>query len=92
MAARFRVVDTGVRGGRANIAFDAALIEAHKAGEIPDTMRGFSDHPELGPLRPGRKDEAAIRFNHKLHLSTTKIGESDKLGCVSCHMIGKDGG
>jgi lipoate-protein ligase A len=36
---RFRVIDTGLRDGRANIAFDAALIEAHKAGAIPDTIR-----------------------------------------------------
>ena len=35
----FRVIDTGLREGRANIAFDAALIEAHKAGDIPDTIR-----------------------------------------------------
>ena len=35
----FRVIDTGLREGRANIAFDAALIEAHKAGDIPDTVR-----------------------------------------------------
>lgn len=35
----FRVIDTGVRGGRANMAFDQALIEAHRAGQIPDTIR-----------------------------------------------------
>jgi lipoate-protein ligase A len=35
----FRIIDTGVREGRANIAFDAALIEARKAGEVPDTIR-----------------------------------------------------
>lgn len=39
MNKRFRVIDTGLRDGRANIAFDAALIEAHKAGAIPDTIR-----------------------------------------------------
>ena len=39
MTPRFRVIDTGLRDGRANIAFDAALIEAHKAGDIPDTIR-----------------------------------------------------
>jgi lipoate-protein ligase A len=41
----FRVIDTGVRGGRANIAFDQALIEAHKAGEIPDTIRFLTFSP-----------------------------------------------
>jgi len=35
----FRVIDTGLREGRANIAFDQALIDAHKAGEVPDTIR-----------------------------------------------------
>ena len=45
MAKPFRVIDTGVRDGRANIAFDAALIEAHKAGEIPDTIRFLTFPP-----------------------------------------------
>jgi lipoate-protein ligase A len=35
----FRVIDTGIRAGRRQIAFDQALIEAHKAGRIPDTIR-----------------------------------------------------
>lgn len=35
----FRVIDTGVREGRANIAFDAALIEQRQAGQVPDTIR-----------------------------------------------------
>ncbi len=39
MTRSFRVIDTGVREGRANIAFDQALIEVHKAGEVPDTIR-----------------------------------------------------
>jgi lipoate-protein ligase A len=39
MSRGFRVIDTGVREGRANIAFDQALIEAHKAGQVPDTIR-----------------------------------------------------
>jgi lipoate-protein ligase A len=39
VAAVFRVIDTGVRDGRRQIAFDQALIEAHKAGNIPDSIR-----------------------------------------------------
>lgn len=39
MAGRFRVVDTGVREGRFNIAVDQAMIELHQAGRIPDTFR-----------------------------------------------------
>jgi lipoate-protein ligase A len=39
MAKEFRIIDTGVREGRANIAFDAALIEARQAEKVPDTIR-----------------------------------------------------
>lgn len=39
MTIPFRVIDTGVRDGRLQIAFDQALIELHKAGEVPDTVR-----------------------------------------------------
>jgi lipoate-protein ligase A len=39
MAREFRVIDTGVRDGRRQIAFDQAMIEARKAGTIPDTVR-----------------------------------------------------
>jgi lipoate-protein ligase A len=39
MAEPFRIIDTGVREGRANIAFDAALIEERQAGRVPDTIR-----------------------------------------------------
>ncbi|MCB1529239.1 MAG: lipoate--protein ligase family protein [Hyphomicrobiaceae bacterium] len=41
----FRVIDTGVREGRANIAFDAALIDLHAAGHIPDTIRFLQFQP-----------------------------------------------
>jgi lipoate-protein ligase A len=37
--ARLRVVDAGLREGRFNIALDQAMIEAHQAGEIGDTLR-----------------------------------------------------
>jgi lipoate-protein ligase A len=38
-APRFRVIDTGLRGGCANVAFDQAMIDLHSTGEIPDTIR-----------------------------------------------------
>ncbi len=41
----FRVIDTGLRGGRANIAFDQALIETRKDGAIPDTIRFLRFRP-----------------------------------------------
>ena len=39
MSAPFRIIDTGVREGRANIAFDPALIELRQQDEVPDTIR-----------------------------------------------------
>ncbi len=43
-APRFRIIDTGQRSGRENISLDQAMIDAHQAGEIGDTIRfiGFS--------------------------------------------------
>lgn len=35
----FRVLDTGVMEGRLNIAIGQAIIEAHQAGDAPDTLR-----------------------------------------------------
>ncbi len=43
----FRMIDTGVREGRANIAFDAALIELHAAGVIGDTVRFLQFKPTV---------------------------------------------
>lgn len=39
MTAALRVIDTGIRDGRKQIAFDQAMIDLHRAGEIPDTVR-----------------------------------------------------
>ena len=39
MPGPFRIIDTGVREGRSNIAFDAALIEERQADRVPDTIR-----------------------------------------------------
>ena len=40
-----RVIDTGLRSGRENVAFDQALIEAHNAGRSPDTVRFLRFRP-----------------------------------------------
>lgn len=45
MAAPFRVIDTGVRNGRLQIAFDQAMIELHREGLIPDTIRFLRFEP-----------------------------------------------
>ena len=40
-----RVIDTGVRTGRENVAFDQALIESHNAGRVPQTVRFLRFRP-----------------------------------------------
>jgi lipoate---protein ligase len=40
-----RVIDTGIRSGRENVAFDQALIEAHNAGRVPQTVRFLRFRP-----------------------------------------------
>lgn len=45
MTAAFRLIDTGRRPGRENIAFDQAMIDAHQAGDIPDTLRFIEFNP-----------------------------------------------
>jgi lipoate-protein ligase A len=45
MAILFRVIDTGVRDGRFQIAFDQALIDLHGGGRVPDTIRFLRFEP-----------------------------------------------
>lgn len=47
MTKAFRVIDTGIRAGRAQIAFDQALIDLHQAHEIPDTIRFLQFEPTV---------------------------------------------
>jgi hypothetical protein len=65
-------------------------LQSTREPAIQHAIRGFADHPELTPLRT--RDEAAIRFNHKLHLATNRIGEDDKLSCATCHVVAPNGG
>lgn len=45
MTTPFRLIDTGLRSGRANISLDQAMIDAHAAGEIGDTLRFIGFEP-----------------------------------------------
>jgi lipoate-protein ligase A len=50
MTGVFRLIDTGLRSGRENIAFDQAMVDARAAGEIPDSIRliGFKPSALVG--------------------------------------------
>ncbi len=43
----FRVIDTGLRPCREQMAFDQALIEGHRAGTTPDTIRFLTFPPSV---------------------------------------------
>jgi lipoate---protein ligase len=45
MPTPMRVIDTGVRDGRWQIAFDQAMVELHREGVIPDTVRFLRFEP-----------------------------------------------
>ena len=62
-AKRFRVIDTGIREGRRQIAFDQALIEAHKAGAIPDSIR-FLRFPPTALIGRHQALSREIRLDH----------------------------
>lgn len=47
MTKTFRVIDTGVRPCREQMAFDQALIEGHKSGAVPDTIRFLTFPPSV---------------------------------------------
>jgi len=45
MPYKVRVMNTGLRSGRENIAHDQAMIDAHLAGDIPDTLKFIQFKP-----------------------------------------------
>lgn len=60
MSRRFRLIDTGLREGRANIAFDQALIELRQRGAVPDTLRFIHFEPTA---LVGRHQDLGLELN-----------------------------
>jgi lipoate-protein ligase A len=60
MGTQFRIIDTGVREGRANIAFDPALIELRQQDKVPDTIR-FMRFPPTALI--GRHQDLSREIN-----------------------------
>jgi hypothetical protein len=54
---------------------------------IEPAVAAFAAHPPFTPLRAGRIDRAAVRFNHRIHLTSDKIAKADTLSCASCHQV-----
>ena len=63
MARIFRVIDTGIRDGRRQIAFDQALIDARKTGAIPDTIR-FLRFPPTALIGRHQALSREIKLDH----------------------------
>jgi lipoate-protein ligase A len=59
----FRVIDTGLRPTRLNIAFDQAMIEAHQAGRIGDTIR-FLRFPPSALIGRHQALSQELRLDH----------------------------
>ena len=59
----FRVIDTGIREGRRQIAFDQALIDLHKAGRAPDTIR-FLRFPPTALIGRHQALSREVRLDH----------------------------
>lgn len=60
MGKSFRIIDTGIREGRSNIAFDAALIELRQQNRVPDTIR-FMRFPPTALI--GRHQDLSREIN-----------------------------
>lgn len=65
MTKTFRVIDTGIRPCREQMAFDQALIDLHAAGKIPDTLRFLQFPPSV---LVGRHQA----ISHELHLDACR--------------------
>jgi lipoate-protein ligase A len=59
----FRVIDTGIRDGRRQIAFDQAMIDARKSNAIPDTIR-FLRFPPTALVGRHQVLSREIRVDH----------------------------
>ena len=59
----FRVIDTGIREGTRQIAFDQALIDARKAGDVPDTIR-FLRFPPTALVGRHQDLSREVRVDH----------------------------
>ncbi len=69
----FRVISTGLRGGRANIAFDSALLDARRQGRIPDTIRFLRFRPSaLIGLHQFLSDEIKLDFCREHGIETVR--------------------
>jgi hypothetical protein len=88
---------------RACVACHGDLQTKNGAPQIARDVRSFAAHPQFAVLREGASDEAAIRFNHEIHLTSDKVrqalpeGTSEqcapyaKLECKSCHQVDDTG-
>ncbi len=86
---------------RACVGCHGDLHAKPDAPALAKDITSFAAHPQFAVLRPGAADQAAIRFNHNLHLTSDKVRqaapESEQcapyraLDCPSCHQVEASG-
>jgi hypothetical protein len=96
----------GVKGlrdvsNRACVSCHGDLQTKPGAPALARDVTSFAAHPQFTVLRPGASDQAAIRFNHNLHLTSDKVRQAApeseqcapyrKLDCPSCHQVEASG-
>jgi hypothetical protein len=69
----------------------ARLVTTRSPPAVQPEITSFATHPAFRPLRAGQSDQAALRFNHRIHLTSDKIAAADKLSCASCHQVDQAG-
>ena len=73
------------------VACHKQLLTKRSPSVIQPEIASFAAHPSFGPLREGQTDRAAVRFNHRMHLTSDKIAKADQLTCASCHQVDSAG-
>jgi hypothetical protein len=89
-----------------------SCIDCHRSLEtmgapprIEAAIASFTEHPPFTPMREGAVDRAAVRFNHRLHLTSDNMPADDELtkaarasrdaehrdACAICHRPADDG-
>jgi hypothetical protein len=76
---------------QACVGCHARLASSREKPAIVPAIDSFATHPVFTARREGQRDAAALRFNHKAHLTSDKILPDQKLQCASCHQVEPDG-
>jgi hypothetical protein len=78
-------------GNRSCVTCHGSLETARPSQNVEARVATFAAHPPFTPLREGASDKAALRFNHRVHLGSSRMPVDDPVTCASCHRPQRDG-